>query len=435
MGNEWTRLYNKAMNLYNSGHINKALEICEKILANDLSSSEILNLKGMMLYQKGLLKEAKIVWKLNYDINKDRMAEKYIKDSESDEKRLKLYKEAEYNLKNMNIDKAIALFRECAQSDFNSIKVNTGIGMCYIRKGDNFRAKEYIDKALQIDNEAVTANEVKKDLIKLGVYSSENTASKNVLLVITSLFVIGAICMGGYSIYSKVKANNLAVQYVDDKLVDEEENLTTSEENSLKSEKNDDIEDKESLKEETENISENDLEKENISKEFNKDNILEFLNNKDLDKLYDEIDGVDKENLSAENLELYNNAVSVLKTDGVSKFYEYGVWHFNNKDYNSAKKELDKAYKYSNENYLKEHIVFYKGSTASQLGHNNDALKLYKEYYSLYPKGAYIEGALYELALLTNTTNKDMGKQYAQELVNKFPNSVYVNDYIKEILK
>ena len=133
--------------------------------------------------------------------------------------------------------------------------------------------------------------------------------------------------------------------------------------------------------------------------------------------------------------QINNDAVSLLKTDGVAKFYEYGVWYFNNKDYNSANDELNKAYKYCNENYLKEHIVFYKGSTASQIGDNNDALKLYKEYYSLYPKGAYIEGVLYELALLTNTTNKDMGKQYAEELVNKFPNSVYINDYIKEIIK
>ena len=428
MGNEWTRLYNKAVNLYNDGYINKSLEICEKILANDLSSSEVLNLKGLMLYQKGLLKDSRIVWKLNYDINKDMMAKKYIEDSESDENRLKLYKEAEYNLKNMNIDKALALFRECAQSDFNSIKVNTGIAMCYARKGDNFRAKEYVDKALQIDNEAVTANEVKKDLIKLGVYSSENNFSKNILIVITILFVIGAIGIGGYSIYNKIKVNNSEIQYADNDFNSEEENLSISIENE-------DSETEQTLNEEVENISENYVENTNISKQFNKDNVSATLSSKDLDELFNQIDGVDKENLSVEELELYNDAVSLLKTDGVAKFYEYGVWYFNNKDYNSANDELNKAYKYCNENYLKEHIVFYKGSTASQIGDNNDALKLYKEYYSLYPKGAYIEGVLYELALLTNTTNKDMGKQYAEELVNKFPNSVYINDYIKEIVQ
>ena len=428
MGNEWTRLYNKAVNLYNDGYINKSLEICEKILANDLSSSEVLNLKGLMLYQKGLLKDSRIVWKLNYDINKDMMAKKYIEDSESDENRLKLYKEAEYNLKNMNIDKALALFRECAQSDFNSIKVNTGIAMCYARKGDNFRAKEYVDKALQIDNEAVTANEVKKDLEKLGICSSENNFSKNILIVITILFVIGAIGIGGYSIYNKIKVNNSEIQYADNDFNSEEENLSISIENE-------DSETEQTLNEEVENISENYVENTNISKQFNKDNVSATLSSKDLDELFNQIDGVDKENLSVEELELYNDAVSLLKTDGVAKFYEYGVWYFNNKDYNSANDELNKAYKYCNENYLKEHIVFYKGSTASQIGDNNDALKLYKEYYSLYPKGAYIEGVLYELALLTNTTNKDMGKQYAEELVNKFPNSVYINDYIKEIIK
>ncbi|MDU4658657.1 MAG: hypothetical protein E6Y39_00675 [Clostridium butyricum] len=42
---------------------------------------------------------------------------------------------------------------------------------------------------------------------------------------------------------------------------------------------------------------------------------------------------------------------------------------------------------------------------------------------------------MYELALLTNTTNKNMGKEYARELVNNYPNSLYINDYIRDIVK
>lgn len=166
MKNDYIKQYNKAMNFYNNGQMNRALEICENILANDLSCSEVLNLKGLMLYQKGLLKEAKIVWKLNCDINTDSVAKKYIEDCKSDDERIEKYKDAEYNLKNMNIDKAMMLFRECMESEFNSIKVNTGIAMCYMRKGDNYRAKEFIDKALHIDNEAVTANALKKGFDK-----------------------------------------------------------------------------------------------------------------------------------------------------------------------------------------------------------------------------------------------------------------------------
>ncbi|MBZ0313590.1 hypothetical protein PMX22_04900 [Clostridium butyricum] len=425
MKNDYIKQYNKAMNFYNNGQMNRALEICENILANDLSCSEVLNLKGLMLYQKGLLKEAKIVWKLNCDINTDSVAKKYIEDCKSDDERIEKYKDAEYNLKNMNIDKAMMLFRECMESEFNSIKVNTGIAMCYMRKGDNYRAKEFIDKALHIDNEAVTANALKKDLINLGLYSNENRVSKKVLSVITVLFIIGAICVGGYSIYTKVSLNNSISK---DSSLNTEEDIKKDE--SLGSDSNKDTNDSD---QEDQNLENEQADKKEAI--FNNENVALLLKNKDVDKLYDEINMVNKETLSGQDLELYNNAIELLTTNGVSKFYEYGVWYFNNGNYNSAKVELEKAYKYCDKSDLKEHIVFYKGSTASQLGDNSEALKLYKEYYSLYPKGAYIEGVLYELALLTNTTNKNMGKEYARELVNNYPNSLYINDYIRDIVK
>lgn len=425
MKNDYIKQYNKAMNFYNNGQMNRALEICENILANDLSCSEVLNLKGLMLYQKGLLKEAKIVWKLNCDINTDSVAKKYIEDCKSDDERIEKYKDAEYNLKNMNIDKAMMLFRECMESEFNSIKVNTGIAMCYMRKGDNYRAKEFIDKALHIDNEAVTANALKKDLINLGLYSNENRVSKKVLSVITVLFIIGAICVGGYSIYTKVSLNNSISK---DSSLNTEEDIKKDE--SLGSDSNKDTNDSD---QEGQNLENEQADKKEAI--FNNENVALLLKNKDVDKLYDEINMVNKQTLSGQDLELYNNAIELLRTNGVSKFYEYGVWYFNNGNYNSAKVELEKAYKYCDKSDLKEHIVFYKGSTASQLGDNSEALKLYKEYYSLYPKGAYIEGVLYELALLTNTTNKNMGKEYARELVNNYPNSLYINDYIRDIVK
>ena len=315
MKNDYIKQYNKAMNFYNNGQMNRALEICENILANDLSCSEVLNLKGLMLYQKGLLKEAKIVWKLNCDINTDSVAKKYIEDCKSDDERIEKYKDAEYNLKNMNIDKAMMLFRECMESEFNSIKVNTGIAMCYMRKGDNYRAKEFIDKALHIDNEAVTANALKKDLINLGLYSNENRVSKKVLSVITVLFIIGAICVGGYSIYTKVSLNNSISK---DSSLNTEEDIKKDE--SLGSDSNKDTNDSD---QEDQNLENEQADKKEAI--FNNENVALLLKNKDVDKLYDEINMVNKETLSGQDLELYNNAIELLTTNGVSKFYEYGV--------------------------------------------------------------------------------------------------------------
>ena len=164
MDNKTRKIYDKALDFYEKGEINRALDLCEIALAEDLRQSEILNFKGLMLYQRGMLKEAVTVWKLNLDINKDAMAKSYIKDSERDEERMKLYKEAEKLLKKSDVNSALKLFLECAKSDFNCIKVNTGIAWCYQKKGDYYRAKGYIDKALKVDKNAVTANEIKKQL-------------------------------------------------------------------------------------------------------------------------------------------------------------------------------------------------------------------------------------------------------------------------------
>lgn len=128
------KAYEKAMDYYEKGKINKSLEICEEILSEGLDNAPVLNFKGLLLYQKGNLSEAVTVWKINQDINSDEVAGNYIKDSQADEKRVDLYKQGERALKQLNIDMALELFQRCAESDFNAIKVNTGIGMCYQKK-------------------------------------------------------------------------------------------------------------------------------------------------------------------------------------------------------------------------------------------------------------------------------------------------------------
>lgn len=134
MNKKAKRAYDKAMDYYEKGKINKALGMCEEILSEGLDNPPVLNFKGLLLYQKGNLNEAVTVWKINQDLNNDDIARNYIRDSEADEKRIELYKQGERELKQLNIDKALELFKRCAESDFNAIKVNTGIGMCYQKK-------------------------------------------------------------------------------------------------------------------------------------------------------------------------------------------------------------------------------------------------------------------------------------------------------------
>src|SRR5471030_166831 len=254
MNKKAKRDYKKAMVYYESGKINKALEICEEALLEGLDNPEVLNFKGLLLYQKGNLNDAVTVWEINKDLNNDNIAKNYIKDVMEDEKRLEIYKQGEQALKKLNVDKALELFKRCTESDFNTIKVSTGMAMCYQKKGDFYKAKEYVDKALSIDEDAITAKTIEKELKENGVYIKSKNSSKAFLIGITVLFVVLAIIAGGYLIISKFKNTNLLNN------IGQTKSNETLEENSAKAEnKESEVEDKtginlEATKEESKNI-------------------------------------------------------------------------------------------------------------------------------------------------------------------------------------
>ncbi|AQS08197.1 tetratricopeptide repeat protein [Clostridium saccharobutylicum] len=413
MNKKSKKIYDKAIDYFEKGKINKALEICELELSKSLQNSNMLNLKGLLLYEKGDLNEAITVWTINKDINKNVIAQNYIRNAQGDKKRLELYKDGEKALKQLKIDKALELFKTCSESDFNGIKVNTGLGLCYQKKGNFLKAKEYIDKALKLDENAITANVVKKELEEANLYYEAKKSSKKVIIILVILFIIAGIGISSYLIIEKKQIKN--------KMIEEHQNN-----NEPQIEKN--IESSSEIKSEQNNKDVPNL------KTFDKEKMKALIENNDLDGIYDEVDNVKEESLSDDNKEIYKQAINLLKSDGVSKFYEYGLWYFNQENYDNAKNQLDKAYKYCEGNSLKEHIIFYRASTASNQSDSKSALSRYKEYYNQYPNGAYIEGVLYELSLLSNSENKEESKKYANELVTKYPNSVYVNNQIKDIM-
>lgn len=415
MDNKNRKIYNKALDLHEKGEINKALDLCETALAENLGEAEILNFKGLMLYEKGMLKEAVTVWKINVDLNNDSMAKSYIKDAEHDEERIRIYKDAEQALKKSDINNAIRLFLECAKSDFNCIKINTGIAWCYQKKGDYYRAKEYVDKALKIDKNAVTANEIKKQLEEMDIYYGESKSSKGAGIICMAVAAIIIISIGGYSFLKKYNNNqNIAVN--SSEIVEEKSN-----DNGSNSESENSAEDVEAAEEDS------------IS-EFDSESLSAAINDSNYNLIYKEIHHINADELNTDEKNLYDKAVSILKSDGASSFYEYGLWYFNQKDYENAKEQFDKAYEYCEGNNLEPHIIFYRGSTASEQGDKDLTLQMYEKYDELYPKGPYTEGVLYELALLTDKNDKEKAKGYAQKLIDNYPQSIYINDKITGIV-
>ena len=429
MNKKAKRVYDKAMICYEKGEINKALEICEDVLFEGLDNPAVLNFKGLLLYQKGNLNEAITAWTINKDLNYDGMAQNYIKDAIADEKRIDLYREGEQSLKQLKIDTALELFKRCAESDFNSIKVNIGIGMCYQKKGDFYRAKEYVDKALSIDKNAITAKIIEKELKEEGVYSEDKNSSKGFLIGITSLFVILAIAAGGYLIFSKFKNKDFTINIHEAKgneVIDEKKNTTEdAKEAEVKeiSEVKPETTSKEIVKEESKNTS------------FNKEKLKTLMENNDLDGVYEQLKNIKRESISSEDLIVYKQAIDLMKNQGIAKFYEYGLWSFNQNNYSEARISFDKAYTYCEGSSIKEHILFYRASNSLKESNIPIALAQYEEYYKQYPKGVYTQEALYELALLNKIVDKEKSKSYANSLINNFPSSIYINDNIVSIVK
>ena len=416
------KAYDKAMDYYEKGKISKALEICEEILSEGLHNAPVLNFKGLLLYQKGNLNDAVTTWKINEDLNNDKVARNYIRDSEVDEKRIELYKQGERALKQLNIDKALELFKICAESDFNAIKVNTGLGICYQKKGDFYRAKKYVDKALGIDQNAVTAKIIEKELKENGVYSETKNSSNGFLIGVTSLFVVIAIIAGGYLVMAKFKNKDFSqiIEKAKNGGILKESTTSTVEE---KEQENQEIKPEEVVNQEPE------------SKKIDTEKLKTLIANNDLDGVYDQLKNVKPESVSSEDSEIYNKAIKLMKSDGVLKFYDYGLWYFNKGNYNDAGISLDKAYTYCEGNSYKEHVLFYRASNSLKKADNNNALKQYEDYYSQYPKGVYTDEALYQLALLTNSADKEKSKKYANTLINNFPRSIYVNDKLAGIAR
>ena len=423
MNKKAKRAYDKSMNYYEKGEINKALEICEEVLFEGLDNPDVLNFKGLLLYQKGNLNEAIIAWKINEDLNNDDIARNYIKDSIADKKRIDLYREGEQALKQLKIDKALELFNRCAESDFNTIKVNTAIGMCYQKKGDFYRAKEYVDKALRIDTNAITAKIIEKELKEEGVYSDNKSSSKGFLIAITSLFIVFAIAAGGYLIFSKFKYKDLTI------------NIKEVQSNGVLEEKKSTTEDTKEPEVKNDTTSEEITKEESKSTSFDKEKLKILMANNDLDGVYEQLKNVKKESISNEDLTVYKKAIDLMKNQGIAKFYEYGLWYFNQNNYSDARISFDKAYTYCEESSIKEHILFYRASNSLRESNIQIALVQYEEYYKQYPKGVYVQETLYELALLNKTVDKEKSKSYANSLINNFPGSIYINDNITSITR
>lgn len=444
------RTYAKAMLCYQKGLINKALNYCEMALNKDIHCAPILNLKGLMLYQKGDLEGCRIVWNINVDINGDVASKEYLEDSIMDGERLKVYSNAMLLMKEMRINEAIEKLKLCRKSDFNLINVCNALAVCYIKKGEYIQSEYYIEKVLELDKNNKEALSNKRYLKDFG-YSpaKERGFNKKVFIRVASItlgiFIVfltfkyliwpkGTFFKGPISLFSSSKGKDKGSQ---DKKVSESPN------NSINSEeiKNGEGKNKENtpvVKEEDKTNSDNkssENKKLGENNEFAQKEINDYLTQKDYDKLYDIALKFKDAKLNVNQKALYNKAIEALELEGVNAFYTQGMKFQKEKNYGNAQKEFEKALRYSNKSYLKPHIIYMLGTALENQQDIEGAIKYYKIYADSYLSSEYGDVVLYNLAFLNKNINDDEAYKYASMLKSNFPNSMYFNNTIKEILK
>ncbi|NFG61804.1 tetratricopeptide repeat protein [Clostridium sp. CMCC3677] len=416
------KFYDKAMVYYQNGEIGKSLRICEESLSYSLKNPSILNLKGLILYQQGKLDEAITVWKINKDFNNNTIAQNYIKSANEDRFRVDLYELGEKKLKELKIEEAITIFKKCKESDFNCIKVNTALALCYQKKGEINKCIDYMNKVLVIDKNYKIANEIKKQLIELKAYKKEsnNLIIKLIVVLVIIVSICGAIYIFKNTFQGFHKKNS------NESL----ESLNKTEDNASASE--------DAVTEQVEEIqpksAETAINEENKKVELDINKLNEHFENGEVDSIYYDLENVNEQDVPDDYKGLYRRCINLIKTSGIEVFYGKGMEEFNTQNYEKANVEFSKAYDYCDGNYLKEHIIFYKAVTLEQLNNSDEAIKLYELYYEEYPTGSYADNALYNLSLILNNTNKEKSIYYANKLRENFSGSIYFNETINQIL-
>lgn len=370
--------YEKALKLYNNGDINKALEILDRGITKDLSNPNLLNLKGLLLYIKGNLDESIAIWNINREYNDDRISSSYLKDVKNDYERIEFYNKAKLLLDNFNIDEAIEVLNLCKESDFNSINVNSLIGLCYLKKGNYNESKKYIDKVLEVDKNNRNAIVMKKEIEQ---FINEKPINKMILIPGIIVLLILAIFIKSEYIDSRKNNNEIIVN----------NQVSNNETSNNETNNNDDV----------------------ITKE---ENIL------------------DEETVIVEKEENNSQDVKKLTEEEIKNNYLQASDYYDKKDYLKAKEILENTIISSSESHLNDDIIFLLGATYENIKDNKNAISKYEEYVKLYKNGTYIQEVYYKLCLLYRDTNLDKSKEYASIIKNNYSNSIYNNNIIKEIL-
>ncbi|MBU3186431.1 tetratricopeptide repeat protein [Clostridium estertheticum] len=414
------KIYVKAMNKYNDGYIDKALDLCEKSISLKSTNAAALNLKGILYYLKGDLENAKKMWDINYKRNNDKVSKKYLSDSLRDKKRLQLYINSLELIKQLNICEALETLKQCQDSDFNFINVNNNISLCYIKQGEYDKALQYINEVIKVDKKNAEASINKQTLIKYGSLKRKINYVKIGAVTASILLIIAVIFIGKNNIYNIKHISTMGAQKLQSGI-----SLIKGNDKLVEIKKNTNL-DKLGTK-----MVGNKVQK---LEQFPREQFKISIENNNMEQIVSYVNRWNKADLGMNDKLLMVKGEEIIKKEGVLYFYNKGVGYIKDKEYTKAQKYFLYALPYSKGDYLQEHILYmlavsYKASSDFQ-----NAVKYYELVLKQFPSGSYTEEVLYNLVLINKDVDSNKAKLYAEKLVEQFPDSLYKNSIVKKIL-
>ena len=404
------KFYLKAKKFYDSGELDKSIEYCNYSVGENIKNPSALNLKGLILYLRGDIESSQKIWELNLRINRDSVSSIYLNNLKDDEDVMKKFISAQKLYQSSNVEEAVIRFKEIEDESFNSINTFSKLAQCYCYLGDKEQAKKYVNKVLSMDKKNTEVKKVARTLYPV------KEARKYIIPIVCVLFLV----FGINNFWQEDKSSNKSTY---NKVVTLEGN------------------------------------KEQVSKENtptatiaggNTNEVVETTNTEDgvpVVEMKHAIDSLDlyklndlyianKEkgkNLTEKNLLI--ECENILKRQGVQQFYEQGYKCIEENNPQEALKYLKIAHRYSEENYLNEHIEYFIGIAYKSIGDSDNFVKSFEEYVNKYPEGNYITTVLYDLATFYLEIDLEKSKHYEEILYNDYGDSDMNNSVIKEIVQ
>jgi tetratricopeptide (TPR) repeat protein len=433
------KIYVKAMNKYNDGYIDKALDLCEKSISINIANAAALNLKGILHYLKGDLDSAKKMWNISYKRNNDEVSKKYLRDAIRDKEKLQLYVNALELIKQLNISGALEMLKQCENSHFNFINVNNNISLCYIKQGEYDKALNHINEVLKVDKKNTQAIMNKKTLIEYGNLKKEINHKKIFIVTASVLLTIFILFLGKTYMHTAkdlsiagIKKIQSVIERVKGKDKEEPKSLDNIEINKLEEAKKDtEIAKQDTSKNEVKPL-ENKVEE---TSKFPQELFNESIKSNNMEQINEYVSKWQNEELTMNQKLLVIKGQEIIKSDGVKYFYEKGTNYIREKNFIEAQKYLLYALPYAKDNYLQEHIIYMLAVSYKASSDFENALKYYEMSLKQFPSGAYAQEVLYNLILIYKDVDKIKAKTYAQMLIKQFPKSQYNNTIVKNILK